>query len=113
MKNIRICGLNEVKNNPVIKYVDDIRDEIIVFYIDNQLTIRSSICPHFGGELYLDKKQLKLRCKWHAWEYDPVSGRCLTYKLKTKIREYSIKPFPGDLNKYDFFIKNMELFLRL
>ena len=90
MKKIHICSYEILKKDTfIVKFIEEWKDELIIFIdsMNNKLKIFSSICPHFGGELYFDKKQLKLRCKWHAWEYDPVSGKCLTYKLKTKIRE--------------------------
>ena len=113
MKKLFICELSKIKHGHFIKYVDEIRDEIIVFNFKGEILIRSSICPHFGGEIYFDKKKLILKCKWHAWEYEPKTGKCLTYNVKSNIRNYEVKSFPKDLKKYNFFIKDNEIFLTL
>jgi nitrite reductase (NADH) small subunit len=49
-------------------------------------------CPHHGGPLclgtveqrvtgrpggYARTDELVLRCPWHGWEFDPVTGACL------------------------------------
>jgi len=50
--------------------------------------VRSSVCPHFGGEFAVDVAAGRMRCKWHAWEFDIRSGRCLSNQLKACLREY-------------------------
>jgi len=113
MKTLFVCDLSNIRNNYFIKYIDKIRDEIIVFKYNEEILIRSSICPHFGGEIYFDKSKLILKCKWHAWEYEPRTGKCLTYNVKSNVRNYEVKTFPKKLKKYDFFIKNDKIFLKL
>ena len=62
-------------------------DELIVFINkSNEISIRSSICPHFGGEIVYDKKKDRLRCLWHNWEFSPKTGECLTFPIKKFLR---------------------------
>lgn len=112
MKKLFICNLSSFKNY-FIKYIDEIRDEIIVFKFNDEILVRSSICPHFGGEIYFDKKKSILRCRWHLWEFEPKTGKCLTYNVKSNVRDYSVKSFPKDLKKYDFYVEDDKIFLRV
>ncbi len=113
MEKLFVCNLSSIENGYIVKYIDTIRDEIIVFKFNNEILIRSSICPHFGGEIYFDRNKLILKCKWHAWEYEPKTGKCLTYNIKSNVRNYEINTFPKDLKKYAFFVENDEIFLKL
>ena len=82
-EKIFICTIKDLKDNHYfIKWIDQWKDELIVF-IDksNQISIRSSICPHFGGEVIYDRKN-KLRCMWHNWEFSTETGKCLTFPIK-------------------------------
>ena len=113
MKNnnsIFICDLKSFKNF-FVKFVEEIKDEIIVYYHGEKLMVKSSICPHFGGEIYYCKKKKLLRCKWHDWHFCPTTGKCETYNVKTNVRNYEINSFPKDLKNYDFFIKDNNLYL--
>ena len=101
MKKIYLCKLNElVQKEYIIKWIDEIKDEIIIFY-DNKkkLKIFSSICPHFGGEIFLDKTN-KLRCKWHDWEFSSETGKCLTYPIRGKLKNYDFEVNPQPLKSY-------------
>ena len=113
MKKLFICNVSNINGSYFIKYVDEIRDEIIVFKFNGEIIIRSSICPHFGGEIYFNKKKLILKCKWHAWEFEPKTGKCLTYNVKSNVRNYEVKTIPKDLKKYNFYVENNEIFLTL
>ena len=60
-----------------------------------------------------EKKKLILKCKWHAWEFEPKTGKCLTYNVKSNVRNYEVKTIPKDLKKYNFFVENNKIFLTL
>jgi nitrite reductase/ring-hydroxylating ferredoxin subunit len=113
MKALHICNLSSIQDGSFVKYIDEIKDEIIVFKFNNDILIRSSICPHFGGELFFDKDKSTLRCNWHAWEFEPQKGKCLTYDVKSNVRSYEITTLPTDQKKHVFFIENSEIFLKL
>jgi len=66
--------------------------EIGVLAVDGELRGVRNRCPHHGGPLCLGAIRNRvggapgryelaatsvLRCPWHGWEFDPVSGRCL------------------------------------
>ena len=76
MIKIKICNLSQLENkNYLVKWVNKIKDELIVCKNGKKIYIKSSICPHFGGEIYFDKSKLILKCKWHACEYEPRTGK--------------------------------------
>jgi 3-phenylpropionate/trans-cinnamate dioxygenase ferredoxin subunit len=66
--------------------------EIGVIAVAGELRGVRNRCPHHGGPLCLGSVrervagdpgryqlggQTVLRCPWHGWEFDPVTGRCL------------------------------------
>ena len=61
---IKICDLKDL-NLYVTKFVKELRDELIIYKLNGEIFVKSSICPHFGGEIYFCKNKKKLRCKWH------------------------------------------------
>ena len=100
------------KNKYVVKYYEEIKDEIICFLDkDKNIKIFSSICPHFGGEIYYDNKKEYLRCKWHNWKFCKNTGKCLSYPLKLSLNPYDFKFKPDKLKKYNIKSKNGEIFI--
>ena len=90
-----------LKERYIIKFYDELKDEIICFLDkDENIKIYSSICPHFGGEIYYDKKNDLLRCKWHDWKFCPTSGKCLTFPIKGKLNPYDFEVNPKPLKTY-------------
>ena len=108
---IEICDLKDL-NLYVTKFVKELRDELIIYKLNGEIFVKSSICPHFGGEIYFCKNKKKLRCKWHDWTYCPKTGKCETYNIKTNVRNYQVNTYPKDLKNYDFFIENNKLYLK-
>jgi len=66
-------------------------------------------CPHHGGPLCLGTVRERvvgepghyafagssvLRCPWHGWEFDPVSGRCLD-DASMRVAVYPAKAVDG------------------
>jgi len=114
------CSVEELKRSKrICKFVDELKDEISAFYLNNQFFVISSICPHFGGEFDFSERDCMLTCKWHGWQFDLKTGKSIRgfefYRNKSifkKIlmsgRDYSIGcfPFKGELHKYDFKINN-------
>jgi len=119
-KTYPLCRLDELKKSlRITKWVDELKDEISAFYVDDQITVISSVCPHFGGDFDFDHKHCQLTCRWHGWKFDLNSGKSLTsieeYKTGSLIRrilEGSDKqplgcfPYKGQLVKYDHQIKD-------
>lgn len=95
-----------------VKFIDKIKDEIIIF-IDNKNEIRafSSICPHFGGEIYFDFKNDLLRCKWHDWKFDKKDGKCISFPIKGKLTNYDFNINPNNLKKFKFDIDEDKIYL--
>jgi nitrite reductase/ring-hydroxylating ferredoxin subunit len=66
--------------------------EVGVVAVDGELRGVRNRCPHHGGPLCLGTVRPRqtgapghyelagpsvLRCPWHGWEFDPVTGACL------------------------------------
>ena len=112
MDKVLICSLNELKNNKyIIKTIDKWKDELIIFGdTKDKIKIFSSICPHFGGEIILDKSKKFLTCKWHAWKFCKDTGKCLSFTIKGKLNQYDFKVEPNDLGEYSHKIENNLIF---
>jgi nitrite reductase/ring-hydroxylating ferredoxin subunit len=105
------------------KWIDEFNDEVCGLYIDKKMYFYSSICPHFGGELELLKKNV-LRCKWHGWRFEALTGKSISkiesYEQKSifskilsdKKKNIGCFPFNGILKKYDYFEINEKIYLK-
>ena len=101
-----------LKERYIIKFYNELKDEVICFLDkDANIKIYSSICPHFGGEIYYDKKNDYLRCKWHDWKFSKNTGKCLSYPIKLKLNPYDFKVKPNKLKNYSVKLKNDEIYL--
>ena len=50
-----------IKDKYIIRFYNELKDEVICFLDKNEnIKIYSSFCPHFGGEIYYDKKMITL-----------------------------------------------------
>jgi nitrite reductase/ring-hydroxylating ferredoxin subunit len=109
-----ICDLTELdKKEYVIKYFDEIKEEVIVFKNpDNDIKIFSSICPHFGGQIIYHKIENRFRCKWHNWTFSAQDGECLTFPIKGKLNSYNFKVEPKNLSNYKPIIKDYKVYLK-
>lgn len=87
MTSIPHCSMDELRRHKcVVKWVDELRDEVAAMLIDGNVVVRSSVCPNLGGEFKFSKG--KLVCKWHGWEFDGQTGSCTNFKVATELRAY-------------------------
>ncbi len=103
MGKVFICTVDKLNSEKTItKWIEEWKDEIILFKDkrSGKINIFSSICPHFGGEIYLDKTN-KLRCKWHDWEFSSETGKCLSYPIRGKLNPYDFEVEPQSLKTYE------------
>ena len=103
MDKVFICSLDKLNSEKTItKWIEEWKDEIILFKdkLSGRIKIFSSICPHFGGEIYLDKTN-NLRCKWHDWKFSSETGKCLTYPIRGKLNPYDFEVKPQSLKTYE------------
>jgi len=112
MEKIHLCNLSKINNNKYyIKWIDLWKDELIVFRDHKgNIKIFSSICPHFGGEIYFDAKENNLKCKWHGWRFCIDTGRCKTHKILSQLKKYDIEVKPNNLKNYDYLIENDSIY---
>ena len=96
----KICNLSKLEDKNYFKlWVDEIKDEIIIFKNDEKIHIKSSICPHFGGPIVYDHNKKYLYCYWHGLKFS-VNGKCLNQKN-----------FKACLNSYFYEIKNKYIYI--
>ncbi len=113
-KKIYLCNSSEIeKSKYVIKWINQINDEIIVYKYQNLIYVRSSICSHFGGEIFYDEGSKNLRCKWHDWKFCPKTGKCLTHKILGKLNAYDFELKPNNLKNYQYKINKKNIYLIL
>lgn len=103
-KKIFFCKLKDLKKKKfIVKYIDEFKDEIIIFF-DNEAQVLksfSSVCPHFGGEVVYDYKINNLICNWHGWKFCKNSGKCLSHPIKSALRKYNFIVNPNNLKEYE------------
>ena len=63
--------------------------EIYVYEIDGKLKAINGVCPHFYGELELNKKKNKLKCNFHHLKAFPRTLISNNKKFR-KIQEFKI-----------------------
>lgn len=113
------CSLTELKSQKKItKFIDELKDEISVFWMSGKPKAVSTVCPHFGGEFDYDPKHERLRCKWHGWKFDLNTCQSLSqwemYEsssligkiLKDADEPLGCFPFKGKLHEYELAIIN-------
>jgi len=90
MEKIFICQANELsEKKSIIKYFDEIRDELILFKnAEGKIKCFSSVCPHVAGEVIYEN--CKLRCRWHGLKFDN-EGKSLNGRVQLHLNEYSVE----------------------
>jgi len=113
VNTIYLCEVNDLKtNNFLNKWIDELKDEIIIFRDStNNVRIFSSVCPHFGGPIVFDKQIHQLKCKWHDWRFCVNTGECLTFPKIPVLMKYDFKVEPNNLNNYEHLVKNNKIYL--
>lgn len=96
-RSYRFCLVEDLKRvKSLSRWVDELKDELAAIYLENEIYVISSVCPHFGGEFDFQKRRkCTLKCKWHDWEFDLATGKCLTYSIGTKLRHYKFDVSDG------------------
>ena len=78
---------------------------------NKEIKIFSSICPHFGGEIYYDKTDDNLKCNWHGWKFSGNTGKCLSHPIKGKLNPYTFQINPDNLKEYNYSIEGEDVYL--
>ena len=100
MTKKKICNLSQLQNKDYIRFwVDDFKDEIIIFINNNKIYVKSSICPHFGGPIVYDKVNNYLFCYWHGLRFT-TNGKCINQK-----------DFKPCLNSYNYELRDNSIYI--
>jgi len=101
MIKIKICSLSKLeKKNYYVRWVDKIKDEVIVFKYGKKIYVKSSICPHFGGPITYNNDEKNLYCYWHGLKFS-IGGKC--------INQNNFKPC---LVNYNFELKDNYIYIK-
>jgi nitrite reductase/ring-hydroxylating ferredoxin subunit len=116
MNKIFLCSISSLeKKDYFVKFIEEIKDEVIVFRDreTNKLKLFSSICPHFGGEIFYNKKEDVLKCKWHGWKYCKNTGKCLSFSIKGELNPYNFEIDSKNVNiaSYDSEIIDKKIYI--
>lgn len=95
---------------------------VIVFWAGKRLVVASEICPHVGGPLAkarLEDDGCALRCPWHGYKYDTLTGavlenpneRFIQNRIQTAYRTYRPAAPGFKLNLLRYTIENGVLHL--
>ena len=111
---VYLCDYKDLKEQGYfIKFFDELKDEIICFLDKkNAIKVFSSICPHFGGEIFYNKKNNLLKCKWHNWKYCTETGKCLSHPIKGSLNPYDFEINPDNLKVYSASKENEKVYIR-
>jgi|AACY02.4.fsa_nt_gi Ferredoxin subunits of nitrite reductase and ring-hydroxylating dioxygenases len=80
--------IKTVQDLPFREWLND-KIEVYVFENNGTLKVINGICPHYYGELELDKKNNKLKCSFHHLKVCPKTLISNNKKFK-KIQEFKI-----------------------
>ncbi|HEX8234419.1 MAG TPA: Rieske 2Fe-2S domain-containing protein [Abditibacteriaceae bacterium] len=90
--------------------------EVGVFNVGGRFFAYRNVCPHAGapvcegkicgttapsgvGEFILERQGEIVRCPWHGWEFDLLTGEHLV-DGKMKLRPYAVETGAGNLENY-------------
>jgi nitrite reductase/ring-hydroxylating ferredoxin subunit len=90
--------------------------EVGVFNVGGRFFAYRNVCPHAGapvcegkicgttapsgvGEFILEREGEIVRCPWHGWEFDLLTGEHLVDK-KMKLRPYAVETGTENLENY-------------
>jgi nitrite reductase (NADH) small subunit len=87
------CSIAALKRHGrITRWIEVWRDELTAVRVRGRIHVFSSVCPHFGGELYdVDRRGERVRCRWHGWEFDLSTGRCVSFSAKCRVRQYPFR----------------------
>ena len=88
MKKNEKIPINKLVNQKCTFFSKIFNDEILVYKHNHNYYAISSFCPHFGGPLVKNDKEIY--CYWHGWKFDPESKKCKNHKTKIKPQEYKV-----------------------
>jgi nitrite reductase/ring-hydroxylating ferredoxin subunit len=77
-------------------WIEELSDEIILVMVGDETICFSTFCPHYGGPISQDKNG-RLRCGWHGWCFDQLSGACNNRKINLRLKTYSVNFKEGKL----------------
>jgi nitrite reductase (NADH) small subunit len=88
---LRICSSAELPESGHAKEAAAGSRTVCIANIDGEICAMDNVCPHRGGPLAEGMiENGKVVCPWHAWEFDPHSGECVTV-TGTKVDVFRIQ----------------------
>ena len=95
---VRVAEAREILNG-CSKLVEVEGIQIAVFNVDGSFAAVENSCPHMGGPLSEGSfENGVVRCPWHGWTFDPLTGRSPLNP------ETSLERFPVRLDGGEIFV---------
>jgi nitrite reductase (NADH) small subunit len=96
---IRIGALADLPQSNHAKEISAAGRAFCIANVDGEICAMDNVCPHRGGPLGEGTiENGKLICPWHAWEFDPRSGKCHT-------SDQHVKTYPVVTEGEDAFVE--------
>jgi len=97
----KFCTISHLEKNTYVKtWINEWKDEVIIFIHNGKIYAKSSICPHFGGPIVYNREKRYLECYWHGLSFSAESGKCLNQKT-----------FLACIDKYNFELKDNNVYI--
>jgi Ferredoxin subunits of nitrite reductase and ring-hydroxylating dioxygenases len=112
MPDYVVCKLTDIPLGQSRRVTAGKRD-IAIFNVQGNLHAIADRCPHEGGSLCkgiitafvasdepgeyrLERHGEMVRCPWHGWEFDILTGKSYCDPTRMKVRSYDVKVAPGE-----------------
>ena len=111
MPDYVVCKLSDIPQGEARRFTAGKRD-VAIFNVQGVLHAIADRCPHEGaslckgkitalvdsdgpGDYRLERRGELVRCPWHGWEFDILTGKSYCDPNRLKVRSYDVKVSPG------------------
>ena len=94
---VKVASADELASGEMLTVEVEGR-ELVLVNLDGQFFALDNQCPHMGGPLGRGRvEQGTIVCPWHAWQWDPKSGRAVSPPVDWRALTYPVRVEDGDV----------------